>query len=138
MFIHSLIKKKEKEVLPVTMDTNNEEETTVSSSEDPNASKEEEEPKMVIAESENNNEEEKADTSSKNDDDVQPLLEQSVILEGKRSRKPTLRLEISEPTPVKKDLLIPQVTLILSKQKITFLFIYQGHGTPLGEIEYSK
>jgi hypothetical protein len=37
-------------------------------------------------------------------------VKQSVILEGKRSRKPTLRLEISEFLPAKKELSIPQVS----------------------------
>ena len=41
--------------------------------------------------------------------DGQPLFEQPIILEGKRSRKPTLRLELSDLTPTKKELSIPQV-----------------------------
>lgn len=53
--------------------------------------------------------------------DTQPLFEQPVILEGKRSRKPTSRLELSDLATPKKELSIPQ-----------------GHGKPLGEIEYSK
>lgn len=51
--------------------------------------------------------------------DGQPLFEQPVILEGKRSRKPTLRLELSDLTRTKKELSIPQ-----------------GFGKPLGTIEY--
>ncbi|CAF1288442.1 unnamed protein product [Adineta ricciae] len=51
--------------------------------------------------------------------DTQPLFEQPVILEGKRSRKPTSRLELSDLEPPKKEFSIPQ-----------------GHGKPLGEIEY--
>ncbi|CAF1036828.1 unnamed protein product [Adineta steineri] len=51
--------------------------------------------------------------------DTQPLFEQPIIVEGKRSRKPTLRLELSELAPPKKDISIPQ-----------------GHGKSLGEIEY--
>jgi len=81
---------------------------------------------MNIKKSESDNEKEKHDVPSKskteitdNQINVQPVLEQSVILEGKRSRKPTLRLEISESLPAKKELSIPQ-----------------GHGKPLGEIEY--
>ncbi|CAF1035629.1 unnamed protein product [Rotaria sordida] len=54
-----------------------------------------------------------------NTTDTQPLFEQPVILEGKRSRKPTSRLELSDLTTPKKELSIPQ-----------------GHGKPLGEIEY--
>jgi len=49
----------------------------------------------------------------------QTNLDQSVIIEGKRSRKPTLRLELTESVSTKKELVIPQ-----------------GNGTPLGEIEY--
>ncbi|CAF0806894.1 unnamed protein product [Adineta ricciae] len=51
--------------------------------------------------------------------DTQPLFERPVLLEGKRSRKPTLRLELAKLTPTKKELTIPQ-----------------GHGKSLGEIEY--
>jgi len=107
------------------MDTKNEEETIVASSEQSNASKEEEE-QVIIEKPESDSEKEKHEIPSKsetvitdNNFDAQPLLEQSVIVEGKRSRKPTLRLEISELVPAKKDLIIPQ-----------------GHGKPLGEIEY--
>lgn len=53
--------------------------------------------------------------------DTQPLFEQPVILEGKRSRKPTSRLELSDLATPKKELSIPQ-----------------GHGKPLGDIVYSK
>ena len=42
--------------------------------------------------------------------DTQPLFEQPIILEGKRSRKPTSRLELSELSPPKKELPIPQVS----------------------------
>ncbi|CAF0806726.1 unnamed protein product [Adineta ricciae] len=61
------------------------------------------------------------DTSATEDEemDTQPLFEQPVLLEGKRSRKPTSRLELAKLTPTKKELTIPQ-----------------GHGKPLGEIEY--
>ncbi|CAF1143635.1 unnamed protein product [Adineta ricciae] len=51
--------------------------------------------------------------------DTQPLFEQPVILEGKRSRKPTSRLELSDLETPKKEFSIPQ-----------------GHGKPLGDIEY--
>jgi len=81
---------------------------------------------MDIEQPKSDDEKEKHDASSKseieiieNEVDTQPLLEQPTILEGKRSRKPTLRLEISELVPAKKELPIPQ-----------------GHGKPLGEIEY--
>lgn len=53
--------------------------------------------------------------------DTQPLFEQPVILEGKRSRKPTSRLELSDLATPKKELSIPQ-----------------GHGKPLGEIAYGN
>ncbi|CAF4158091.1 unnamed protein product [Adineta steineri] len=59
------------------------------------------------------------ETTADDDMDTQPLFEQPIVLEGKRSRKPTLRLEILESLPTKKELSIPQ-----------------GHGKPLGEIEY--
>jgi hypothetical protein len=41
--------------------------------------------------------------------DTQPLFEQPIILEGKRSRKPTSRLELSDLATPKKELSIPQV-----------------------------
>ncbi|CAF3681523.1 unnamed protein product [Rotaria sp. Silwood1] len=62
---------------------------------------------------------EEANLNIANNMDTQPLFEQPIILEGKRSRKPTLRLELSDLTTPKKELSIPQ-----------------GHGKPLGEIEY--
>lgn len=46
----------------------------------------------------------------------QLTLDQSVIVEGKRSRKPTLRLDLTEPVPAKKELPIPQVDLIVFKE----------------------
>jgi hypothetical protein len=76
-----------------------------------------EEKQTNIENSDSNGEQEKQDVSSKsesettdNEMDAQPLFEQTVILEGKRSRKPTLRLEISEFLPTKKELSIPQVS----------------------------
>jgi hypothetical protein len=81
------------EELPLPMDIKNEEETIVASSEEP---KEEQQIKT-----------EHVDVPSKSE--TQPVLDQSVIIEGKRSRKPTLRLEISEQIPLKKELSIPQV-----------------------------
>lgn len=50
---------------------------------------------------------------------LQSLSDQPTILEGKRSRKPTARLEVSTLTPSKKPLIIPQ-----------------GHGQALGQIEH--
>lgn len=41
--------------------------------------------------------------------DTQPLFEQPVIVEGKRSRKPTSRLELSDLETPKKEFAIPQV-----------------------------
>lgn len=41
----------------------------------------------------------------------QTNLDQSVIIEGKRSRKPTLRLELTESVSTKKELVIPQVEI---------------------------
>lgn len=49
------------------------------------------------------------DIDEKPDSSSQPLHDSSFILEGKRSRKPTLRLEMSEPVPIKKEFSIPQV-----------------------------
>jgi hypothetical protein len=46
-----------------------------------------------------------------NDMDTQPLFEQPVIIEGKRSRKPTSRLELSDLATPKKELSIPQVNI---------------------------
>lgn len=107
------------------MDTKTEEETTVSSSEPPNVLSEEEE-QMINTKSENgdNNEEEKSKSDNEQIDDPQPPLEQSVILEGKRSRKPTLRLEISEPVSTRKDLPIPQVIFTLSNKQKNIFFFY--------------
>jgi hypothetical protein len=45
--------------------------------------------------------------------DTQPLFEQPIIVEGKRSRKPTSRLELSDLETPKKELSIPQVKLVL-------------------------
>jgi len=119
LYVHSIkektISEVKKEESPITMDIKKEEETIVASSEEPNTIKEEEE-QMIIEQPESDSEKEKHEVPSKsetvitdNDFDAQPLLEQPVILEGKRSRKPTLRLEISEVIPAKKDLIIPQV-----------------------------
>ena len=47
--------------------------------------------------------------NANNEMDTQPLFEQPVILEGKRSRKPTSRLELSDLATPKKELSIPQV-----------------------------
>jgi len=44
--------------------------------------------------------------------DTQPLFEQPIIVEGKRSRKPTSRLELSDLETPKKELSIPQVNLL--------------------------
>ena len=49
------------------------------------------------------------DVNNDNAMDTQPLFEQPVILEGKRSRKPTSRLELSDLATPKKELSIPQV-----------------------------
>lgn len=51
--------------------------------------------------------------------DTQPLFEQPVVLEGKRSRKPTSRLELSDLETPKKEFTIPQ-----------------GRGKALGDIAY--
>lgn len=44
-------------------------------------------------------------------DDLESSVEKPTILEGKRSRKPTARLDVSVLTPSKKVLSIPQVTI---------------------------
>lgn len=54
----------------------------------------------------------KADSPSESN--AHTLVDQSFILEGKRSRKPTLRLEMSESTPTKKEFVIPQVNPFFS------------------------
>ncbi|CAF1113631.1 unnamed protein product [Rotaria magnacalcarata] len=59
------------------------------------------------------------DLDNSNIVDTQPLFEQPIIVEGKRSRKPTSRLELSDLETPKKELSIPQ-----------------GLGKPLGHIEY--
>ncbi|CAF1369980.1 unnamed protein product [Rotaria sordida] len=114
-----------KEKSPAEINTKNEDETAVVvSSEEADVSKDDEQ--KNIEKLENGNEKEKHDVSStseselkENELDAQSLFEQSMVVNGKRSRKPTLRLEISESLPTKKELSIPK-----------------GHGKPLGEIEY--
>ena len=98
------------EALTATNAKDEEETATVPSQEAP-TSKEGEQTNI-----EDSDEREKQDASSNTKGEVknngfeeQPLFEQSIILDGKRSRKPTSRLEISELTPRKKELLIPQV-----------------------------
>lgn len=55
--------------------------------------------------------------------DTQPLFEQPIIIEGKRSRKPTARLELSDLETPKKELSIPQVSFIdITHQVNHFLF----------------
>jgi hypothetical protein len=58
-----------------------------------------------------------------NDDamDTQPLFEQPVIVEGKRSRKPTSRLELTELATPKKELSIPQVNLLFIELAFSIL-----------------
>jgi hypothetical protein len=90
------------EELPLPMDIKNEEEEI-------NVPSSEEQPMNT----------DEVDVPSKSETNIHSVLDQSVIIEGKRSRKPTLRLEISESLPAKKEIAIPQ-----------------GHGKPLGEIEY--
>ncbi|CAF2912480.1 unnamed protein product [Rotaria sp. Silwood2] len=114
-----------KEKMPTEINIKNEKATAVTvSSEEADVSKEDEQ--KNIEKIENGDERENHDVASKLESetketelDAQPLFEQPIILNGKRSRKPTLRLEISESIPAKKDLSIPQ-----------------GHGKPLGEIDY--
>ena len=81
-------------------------------SDEPDIAKTEEEE----AGSDHGNEETPSDglmeTETDEDDEADPspaLLEQPVILQGKRSRKPTARLDISHSTPSKKEFSIPQV-----------------------------
>lgn len=50
-----------------------------------------------------------AETKEEKSDDLQSPLEQPKILEGKRSRKPISRLDLSSLTPSKKEVSIPQV-----------------------------
>ncbi len=109
--IIQLNREEAKEELPIPMDTKIEEEIVISSSDEPNAPEEEE--RMNIEKPESDNEKEETKTEQL---DAQPLLEQAVIIEGKRSRKPTLRLEISELVHAKKQLPIPQVNVMLLSQ----------------------
>jgi hypothetical protein len=82
--IIQLNREEAKEELPIPMDTKIEEEIVISSSYEPNAPEEEE--RMNIEKPESDNEKEETKTEQL---DAQPLLEQAVIIEGKRSRKPT-------------------------------------------------
>ncbi len=97
----------------IALDVKNEEETTVASSEEPK--EEEQEEQMNIEKPESDSDKEKHDVSSKSETEItdNEIDAQPVILEGKRSRKPTLRLEISELVPAKKEFSIPQVSLTL-------------------------
>ncbi len=81
------------EELPLPMDTKIEEETIVASSKE----------STKIEKFEN------IDEKVDKENYTEPLLDQSFIIEGKRSRKPTLRLEITESISTKKELSIPQV-----------------------------
>ncbi|CAF0799614.1 unnamed protein product [Rotaria sp. Silwood1] len=137
-----------KEKSPTKINTKNEEETAVViSSGEANVSKEDKQ--KNIEKTENDDEREKHDASSKsesemkeNELDAPPLFEQPIILNGKRSRKPTLRLEISESIPTKKELPIPQTRMSfaypeqLSGRSLVATKILHGNGKPLGEIEY--
>lgn len=98
----------QEEELPLSMDTKTDDEKIVTSSSSQKSDTIEQEQQQI-----NTKKSDKTDLS-------QSIHDQSFIIEGKRSRKPTLRLEISELTPIKKELSIPK-----------------GHGKPLGEIEYS-
>ena len=52
------------------------------------------------------------------DNNNQPLFEQPIIVEGKRSRKPTSRLELTDLSPPRKEFNIPQV---VKQQSLLFL-----------------
>jgi hypothetical protein len=60
--------------------------------------------------------------------DTQPLFEQPIIIEGKRSRKPTSRLELSDLETPKKELSIPQVNLVYrhTSQSYESSIVYLG------------
>ncbi|UJR15529.1 hypothetical protein I4U23_002468 [Adineta vaga] len=79
------------------------------------------ETRLVVDEKVKINDVSKTESESTEDEemDTHALFEQPVLVEGKRSRKPTLRLELAEPTSTKKELTIPE-----------------GRGKSLGEIEY--
>ena len=96
----NVIKDEKKEEVLFPMDIKNEESIKLEKSEDING---------------------KADISS--EPNVQTLIDQSFILEGKRSRKPTLRLEMSESTPTKKEFVIPQVNPLFSHIQRNALFL---------------
>lgn len=107
-----------------TIDTSSAEEMNTSNEEQPINSEE--------------SEKEKHDTPSKSDSemkdnetDPQPLFEQPIVLDGKRSRRPTARLDISDSTPSKKELSIPQVSNQIKNNKInkclnTFVGFFVG------------
>ncbi|CAF4181958.1 unnamed protein product [Rotaria magnacalcarata] len=110
-----------KEMTSMETDKKDQEESAVASPDEANTSKDEQTTNTEESEKEGD-----GDVSSKSESemtdsegDAQPLFEQPIILDGKRSRRPTSRLDISDSLPAKKELTIPQ-----------------GHGKPLGEIEY--
>lgn len=77
------------------------------------------------------------------ENETQPLFEQPVIVEGKRSRKPTSRLELTDVSPPRKEFSVPQVWIFRwkreekKKDKIKNVF-FQGNGKALGEIPFSS
>ncbi len=108
VFVSIHFSNKEKTTIeePLTTTDTKTEETTVASSEESSASKEEE--RTDIGKVEHDDVPSKAD----NEIDAPPLFEQPIVLEGKRSRKPTLRLEVSDLIRAKKELAIPQVNIL--------------------------
>ena len=74
-----------------------------------------------------------------NTNETTALFEQPSVLQGKRSRKVTSRLEIVSSTPAKKDFIIPKVNKFLTDILLYCAFhIFQGNGKALAEIEYSS
>lgn len=68
------------------------------------------------------------------------LVDQSFILEGKRSRKPTLRLEMSESTPIKKEFVIPQVNSLFSstpEMPFSFRRVMVHHWVKLNTVSHT-
>lgn len=62
---------------------------------------------------------------------------QPIATEGKRSRRPTVRLVLTEGAPVKKTFSVPKVRPLPARTR-PHRSTFQGHGKPLGQIEFSK
>lgn len=68
-------------------------------------------------------------TNDSLESETQPLFEQPVIVEGKRSRKPTSRLELAELSPPRKEFSIPLVNLCEFSRFLRFIFASRRLGS---------